>query len=118
MGGFHTFSISNLNPGRFGYLGLFSAAIGIGDFRNRAPLQEQIANDPKASKQIADVFAAKPHLYWIAIGKDDFLMQQNVDYRAYLDKMGYKYEYYESEGGHSWRNWRVYLSMFAPRLFK
>ena len=117
MGGFHSFAITNLNPGRFGYIGLFSAAIGIGDFRNRLPIEEQIAQSPEASRQIADVFAAKPRLYWIAIGRDDFLMQQNVGYRKYLDQMGYPYEYFESEGGHIWRNWRIYLSMFAQRLF-
>ena len=117
MGGYHTFKISNLRPGRFAYIGLFSAAISMGR-GNRAPVQEQIAGNPAFAKQIADVFAAKPALYWIAIGKDDFLMQQNVSYRAYLDSQKLPYEYYESEGGHSWRNWRIYLSMFAQRLFR
>jgi enterochelin esterase family protein len=117
MGGYHTFKISNLRPGRFAYIGLFSAAISMGR-GNQAPVQEQIAGNPAFAKQIADVFAAKPALYWIAIGKDDFLMQQNVSYRAYLDSQKLPYEYYESEGGHSWRNWRIYLSMFAQRLFK
>lgn len=117
MGGYHTFKISNLRPGRFAYIGLFSAAISM-ERGNRAPVQEQIAGNPAFAKQIADVFAAKPALYWIAIGKDDFLMQQNVSYRAYLDSQKLPYEYYESEGGHSWRNWRIYLSMFAQRLFK
>lgn len=117
MGGYHTFKISNLRPGRFAYIGLFSAAISM-ERGNRAPVQEQIAGNPAFAKQIADVFAAKPALYWIAIGKDDFLMPQNVSYRAYLDSQKLPYEYYESEGGHSWRNWRVYLSMFAQRLFR
>jgi len=26
--------------------------------------------------------------------------------------------YYESAGGHIWRNWRVYLTIFAQKLFK
>lgn len=117
MGGYHTFKISNLRPGRFAYIGLFSAAISMGR-GNQASVQEQIAGNPAFAKQIADVFAAKPALYWIAIGKDDFLMPQNVSYRAYLDSQKLPYEYYESEGGHSWRNWRIYLSMFAQRLFK
>ncbi|MCR4921062.1 MAG: esterase [Bacteroidaceae bacterium] len=117
MGGYHTFKVSNLHPGRFAYIGLFSAAISM-DFNTKASVQEQIAADAAASKQVADVFAARPQLYWIAIGKDDFLMPQNVSYRAYLDSRQLPYEYYESEGGHSWRNWRVYLSMFAQRLFR
>ena len=31
---------------------------------------------------------------------------------------GYKYEYVETEGGHIWRNWRIYLTMFAQKVFK
>lgn len=117
MGGYHTFKVTNLRPGQFAYIGLFSAAISM-ERGNRSPVQEQIAANPAFVKQISDVFAAKPALYWIAIGKDDFLMPQNVSYRAYLDSRQLPYEYYESAGGHSWRNWRVYLSMFAQRLFK
>jgi enterochelin esterase family protein len=46
-------------------------------------------------------------LYWIACGKDDFLYKFNKEYRDKLDKMGMKYVYRESEGGHTWRNWRA-----------
>jgi len=57
-------------------------------------------------------------LYWIGIGNADFLLKNVTDYRAKLDKMGMKYIYRETEGGHTWTNWRVYLSEFAPLLFK
>lgn len=116
MGGFHTFTISLRQPGTFGYLGLFSAAIRMGMGDNR-PIDEQLAENPQEAAQMKALFAAKPRLYWIAIGKTDFLFGQNVALRRYLDKMSYPYEYYESEGGHIWRNWRVYLTMFAQRLF-
>ena len=115
MGGFHTFRISMLNPGTFGYMGLFSAAVRLE--RSQKSFEEQLAEHPEAVSQLKALFAAKPHLYWIAIGKDDFLFDQNVALRKYLDKMQYPYEYYENEGGHIWRNWRIYLSMFAQRLF-
>ena len=116
MGGYHTFRISMLNAGKFGYMGLFSAAVRLD--RSQKSLEEQLADHPEAAAQMKALFAAKPHLYWIAIGKEDFLFQQNVALRQYLDKMQYPYEYFENEGGHIWRNWRIYLSMFAPRLFK
>jgi len=32
--------------------------------------------------------------------------------------MGMPYTYRESDGGHIWKNWRVYLSEFTPLLFK
>ena len=68
--------------------------------------------------QMARLFNSKPKLYWIGIGKDDFLMQQNIDLRKYLDSKGYTYEYYENDGGHIWRNWRIYLTIFAQKIFK
>ena len=58
------------------------------------------------------------NLYWIAIGKTDFLFKNVSDYRKKLDAMNFKYDYKESEGGHTWSNWRDYLSAFAPMLFK
>ena len=115
MGGYHTFRISMLQAGTFGYMGLFSAAVRLE--RSQKSLEQQFQEHPEAIAQMKALFAAKPHLYWIAIGKDDFLFQQNVDLRRYLDQMQYPYEYYENEGGHIWRNWRIYLSMFAQRLF-
>lgn len=57
-------------------------------------------------------------LYWIGIGKSDFLYKYNEDFRKKLDAMKMPYEYTESEGGHTWTNWRVYLSEFVPKLFK
>jgi enterochelin esterase family protein len=38
--------------------------------------------------------------------------------RRYFDEKGYKYTYMETEGGHIWRNWRVYLTEFAQKIFK
>ncbi|MBR5052297.1 MAG: esterase [Bacteroidaceae bacterium] len=117
MGGGHTFRIGMQNAGTFGYMGLFSAAVRL-EWNTQKNLEQQFEDHPEAAAQMKALFAAKPHLYWIAIGKDDFLFQQNLELRQYLDKMQYPYEYYESEGGHIWRNWRIYLSMFAQRLFK
>ncbi|HOO99875.1 MAG TPA: esterase, partial [Bacteroidales bacterium] len=57
-------------------------------------------------------------LYWIACGKDDFVYKGVVTLRETLDKINFKYVYRESTGGHTWANWRIYLSEFAPMLFK
>ena len=63
-------------------------------------------------------FSKTPLLYYIACGNTDFVFKSVTDYRKMLDENGYKYEYYESDGGHIWRNWRIYLTEFAPKLFK
>ena len=68
--------------------------------------------------KLAEQFAAHPALYYIAIGEKDFLYENNRRYRELLDSKGYPYEYYESGEGHIWRNWRVYLSRFLPKLFR
>ena len=95
----------------FDYVGLFSAAI-LPTNKVQSSVYENI--DAKLKVQ----FEKNPKLYWIAIGKDDFLYKANAEYRELLDKAGYKYTYVESDGGHIWRNWRVYLTEFAPLLFK
>ena len=69
-------------------------------------------------EQIAVQFSKSPALYWIAIGKEDFLYEENVKLRRHFDEKGYPYEYFENGEGHIWRNWRIYLSMFVPKLFK
>lgn len=111
MGGFHALHISKEYPDWFDYVGLFSAAIRPNE-RANSPVYDHL--DDKLKTQ----FAKSPKLYWIAIGKTDFLYKNNQDYRKQLDEKGYPYLYRESEGGHIWRNWRIYLSEFAPKLFR
>lgn len=106
MGGGHTFGISRMYPETFDYYGLQSAAARIP--QDKAKFDEQMAR----------LFGSKPKLYWIAIGKEDFLIQGNTQLRQYLDSKGYPYEYYENDGGHIWRNWRIYLTLFAQKIFK
>lgn len=117
MGGGHSYGISKLYPDMFNYVGLFSAAISLNSkgFDGLNDPDQKVA--PDVEKQLKTMFQKKPALYWIAIGKTDFLYKNNKDYREYLDKMGYPYEYVETDGGHIWRNWRIYLTEFAQKLF-
>ena len=109
MGGFHAMQISKLYPEMFDYVGLFSAAI----FRGESGVEMY----EKLEERLIRQFEHEPKLYWIAIGSGDFLYDENVEYRELLDKLGCKYTYRESTGGHEWRNWRIYLSEFAQMLF-
>lgn len=110
MGGFHSMQISKEYPEMFDYVGLFSAAI----FRG----QEGVATYENLEAKLERQFANDVALYWIAIGSEDFLYEENVKYRALLDQKGYKYEYRETGDGHVWRNWRIYIAEFAQKLFK
>ena len=115
MGGFHSLFISINNPDTFDYVGLFSAAVD---------QQQNTANGgfpniyADRNQKIDNLFSKHPKLFWIGIGKTDFLFKNNNDLRAYLDSKNHKYTYLETEGGHIWRNWRIYLSEFVPLLFK
>lgn len=110
MGGFHSLHISKQYPDKFDYIGLFSAAI-FPRKNSTSPIYENMDNKLEVQ------FSKKPQLYWIAIGETDFLYKENVDFRKKLDEKGFTYIYFENEGGHIWRNWRIYLSKFAPMLF-
>jgi len=114
MGGFHTLYITLNNPDMFNYSGMFSAAIGTGSEQTAAHKEIYENVDGK----LATYFSKKPALLWIGIGSTDFLYQANVDFRAKLDAAGYPYRYMETDGGHIWKNWRIYLSEFVPLLFK
>ncbi len=94
MGGYHTMKIATLLDGQFNYVGMFSPAT----FENEAPRQ-------------ADVF-------WIGIGKDDFLYDMVKGYRQWLDANQVTYTYYESDGGHDWPNWQDYFNRFLPLCFR
>jgi enterochelin esterase family protein len=111
MGGFHSMHISKQYPDLFDYVGLFSAAI-----MPREGVTSEVYQN--TDEKLKTLFAKKPKLYYIAIGKTDFLIEANNDFRKKLDENHYPYSYYETDGGHIWRNWRIYLTEFAPLLFK
>ena len=111
MGGFHSLHISKQYPDMFNYIGLFSAAI-MPNKEVSSPIYENMGGKLKVQ------FDKNPALYWIAIGKTDVLYKANEEYRKLLDEKGYKYTYYESDEGHIWKNWRIYLTEFVPMLFR
>lgn len=110
MGGFHSLHISKQYPDMFDYIGLFSAAV------TREGSKAEIYSDLEG--KLKRQFSKKPALYYIAIGKDDFLYKANGYLRSILDRNNLPYEYVETDGGHIWRNWRIYLSQFATKIFK
>ena len=125
MGGFHTMHTAALLNQSFDYVGIFSALYVP---HTKQPHSERTIemsalalSDKPAYQQtetlLAQQFANPPQLYWIACGVEDFLYEDNVIYRQYLDEMQYPYEYHESAGGHSWQNWMDYLKIFAQRIF-
>ncbi|MCR4844352.1 MAG: esterase [Bacteroidales bacterium] len=102
MGGRQSCMLSLRYPDTFGYVGLFS---GVGAIEGN-------------EERFATVFAYQPKLYFIACGKDDGVMVGSRRLKDWCDFQGFPVQFYESEGGHTWRNWRTYLTRFAQQLFK
>lgn len=144
MGGFHTMHVSHYMFGTFDYIGLFSPVIlprvapdltgdgkgmseeeyakwleaqapyKTGGFKEQlhyaSPVYNGWQNDVRQMAQL-------PPLYWIAIGREDFLYVQLQDYRRWLESNNFEYTYYESDGGHTWPNWQDYLCRFLKACF-
>jgi enterochelin esterase family protein len=111
MGGFHSLHISRYYSNTFDYVGLFSPAI-LPNQNTTAEVYRDI--DGTLVTQMENGYK----LYWIGIGKTDFLYNNVRSYTKKLDELGMTYTYRESKGGHTWKNWRIYLSEFAPLLFR
>ena len=106
MGGRQSAALSRKYPSTFGYVGMFSGVV--------PPELDEEGND----KTLDAVFASAPELYWIACGKTDGVMINSLLLKEYCESKGYPVSFYESEGGHIWRNWRIYLTIFAQKIFK
>ena len=111
MGGYHSLYISANQPEDFAYVGLFSAAI-----KRMDQGKSKIYDDLEA--KLVTQFKQRPRVYWIGIGKDDFLYKDNTEFRQMLDKNRLRYTYHESGAGHEWANWRDYLVIFTQLIFK
>lgn len=100
MGGFHTFHIALSMPYKFDYVAPFSAVL-----------------DTYTDDELAGLFTHAPHLTWIACGKDDTLFNESIMLLKKMDGKGYPYTFFESTGGHSWKNWKHYITLLLPQLF-
>ena len=54
--------------------------------------------------------------YWIGGGTSDLFHYQINKFRKKMQRRHIPYTMYNSMGGHTWRNWRVYLTEFAQFL--
>ena len=111
MGGFHALHISRYYPHTFDYVGLFSSALLPNQNADAKVYQNM---DATLKEQMDNGY----ELYWVGIGKTDFLYKNNLQFHEKLEAMGMPHVYRESEGGHVWKNWRIYLSEFVPQLFR
>ena len=130
MGGLQTLEVAIPRLERFAYVGVYSSGL-IGAFpnaggRGAAPVVAASAT-PAGPIEWEKVNAAKLDdaslkkglkLLWFGTGKEDFLLSTTNATVDLFKRHGFSPVFVQSPGGHTWINWRNYLSEFAPQLFR
>jgi enterochelin esterase family protein len=101
MGAGQSMSIGLHNLDQFAYIAAFSGG------GNRAEWE----------KADAAMLNQKLKVFWIGCGTEDPGYNGVKGMDELLSKKGVKHVWNESGGGHSWPNWQIYLSKYAPLLF-
>jgi enterochelin esterase-like enzyme len=127
MGGAQTLNVAFSRLDRFGYVGVYSSGL-LGVFPIRPPAPGAPTPPPpppgpsweEQHKANLDDAALKKglKLFWFATGKDDFLVENTRKTVDFFKSRGFAPIYNETDGAHTWTNWRKYLNEFAPRLFQ
>jgi enterochelin esterase family protein len=122
MGGGQTLNIGIPNLEKFAYLGVYSSGVfgitggGRGGSTN-APAGPSFEEQHRAKLDDAKLKKGL-RLFWFATGKDDFLVATSRATVEMFKKHGFDVVYKETDGAHTWINWREYLNEFAPQLFQ
>ncbi|MEO8597294.1 MAG: alpha/beta hydrolase-fold protein [Candidatus Solibacter sp.] len=104
MGGMQSMTIGIHNLDKFAYIGAFSGT---------AARQEWEKMDPAIiNKQLK--------VLWLGSGREDKTVSfASVEsFSKMLTEKKVTHTFNPSDGGHSWPNWQVYLSKYAPLLFQ
>jgi enterochelin esterase-like enzyme len=112
MGGGQTLRVAPTNLDKFAYIGVWSSGVNqqaAPDFEKRSA---QFLEDSNRTNKMVKLF-------WIGVGEHDPLVGTSAKNLAQiLNDHGIKNEYHESEGAHTWINWRHYLNDYAQLLFR
>lgn len=87
-------NLSNMYANTFSQAGLFSPIVN--------------------GKQVPDSLYTE---FWIGAGNADIFHPRMNRFRNKMQRHHIPYTMYDSDGGHTWRNWRVYFTKFVQNLF-
>jgi enterochelin esterase family protein len=104
MGGGHTITATNNNPGVFGWIGVFSSG--------------SRTADANFEKQLTALKASGVKLYWVGAGTTDMARDSAVNLSGMVKKLGFNTSYKEIPGAHYWFIWRDFLGDYASKLFR
>jgi S-formylglutathione hydrolase FrmB len=119
MGGYGAIKLALSHPDRYAAAASLSGAMDIlssykdGDTAWQAEIRSIFGDMNSFDNSPDDLYSLarktsgsmeKPRLYQIC-GTEDFLYQDNVRFRNFIQPLGYEYTYEESPGDHSWDYW-------------
>ena len=111
MGGGQTLRVAPDNLDKFAWVGVWSMGVRgeAGDFiKSHAAF---FADPDKTNKQVK--------LLSVSVGaKDPLVHDASMNLVEILKTNKIKFEFHESEGAHTWINWRHYLNDYAQQLFR
>jgi enterochelin esterase family protein len=108
MGGVQAGNIGIVHAERFRYLGIYSS----GWFPEVRAEFERLHGDAMRAA------AASYRLVWVAWGSTDIARPNSLAMLDMFDRHGIQTVSKETDGGHTWMNWRHYLAEMAPLLFR
>lgn len=105
MGGLHALTLGLTHADEFAWIAAFSAA-------------PPAADSVRAALDASAATMARLRLFWVPIGRDDFLLPKLEPFVSQLKTAGLAPEWQVTDGDHSWPVWRGYLAELLPRLFR
>lgn len=136
MGGYGAFKLALSHPERFAAAASLSGAVEIAKVPEHDHDVEQdpwiaemkdifgdlkqlpgSSNDLRYLAQQVTKAVHKPRLYQ-ACGTEDFLYQDNLTFRDFIQPLGFDYTYEESPGEHVWAFWDAYIQKVLDWLEK
>jgi len=130
MGGYGAMKLGLSCPEKFSVAASLSGALDIfGRLSAEAYLRDEFAyllDAPDEERQKNDLFILadnlikssrpKPRLY-IWCGTEDFLYQDNVKFKNYIEKTDFEVKYEESSGDHMWSYWDLKIKRVLKFIF-
>jgi len=115
MGGAHALDIMAEQLGDFAYVGVFSS--GVFSLNPMAPPPSPTWAEQHAATLTDASLKDGLELLWMRIGTKDFLLQISRLTVELLQEHGFEVTYDETDGAHTWLEWRDYLVTFTAALF-
>jgi para-nitrobenzyl esterase len=111
MGGGQTQRVLTSHPGAFAYVAIWSAGV-------RPEAGEAFEKGAAAFLAAPESVNQKTRLLSIRVGDKDFALPGSRNLSALLTKHKVQHKLEVNGGGHTWINWRLYLSELLPVLFR